>query len=262
MKKGQDITITFPNIVIIHQKVPGRELGRHCHKEHELFIPLQGELTVSYDDKSLTCGSGKMLYVPPNLEHSFSSTSSGQGERIICLFSDKLWKKITNKLAAPAVLPLNSLLRELLFYLLLNPKTPYSKTFVQALTECLVDILLTHKDFIQDDLKILESKIKDSRVKKAFLKIISSTEEISVSDLAKQSGLSLRNLNKLFLSEIGISPKKLMILKKINLAKELLLTSQMTITDISFEVGYNSLSKFISMFQKYTGKLPSEFRSE
>ncbi len=260
MKKGQDITVEFPYMTLIHQKVPGRELGRHVHKEHELFIPLQGEITVSYGEKVLHCGAGKMLFIPAGLDHSFSSSASGHGERIICLLSKKLLSNKNETDLYPSVLPLNSLIRELAFYLLINSKSVHTKTFIKALSECLLDTLSFSHQFKFDDITHIEGKIQDIRVKKAFCSILESSEEITVTELAKQSGLSLRNLNKLFVTEVGVTPKNLMVLKKINQAKELLLTTNLTITDIGFEVGYSSLSKFISMFQKVTGKLPSEFR--
>ncbi len=263
MKKGQDITVTLPNIVLIHQKVPGRELAQHSHKEHEFFIPLQGEIKVSFSDNKnvFNCGPGRMLYIPPNTEHSFSSSASGQGERMIILIDDKIWKRSTEKKITSSVTPLNSLVKELAYYLLLNPQSIYSKTFTKALIECLIECLSLHRDVSLDDFRVIESKIKDSRVKKAFSLIVESEDDIPVTELARTCGLSPRNLNRLFLSEVGSTPKTIMITKKINLAKELLLTTKMTITDISLEVGYNSLSKFISTFQKYTGSLPSDFRS-
>lgn len=261
MKKGQHITISLPNLVLIHQKIPGRELDRHSHREHEFFIPLQGEVKVSFDNTNFNCGPGRMLYIPPGLDHCFSSSAFGQGERIIILVNDKIWKSSINQKIKATMIPLNSLAKELSYYLLLNPKSNYSNTFTKALIECLIECLLLHKNINFDDFHLIESKIKDPRIKKAFSLIINSTSDISVSELARICGLSPRNLNKLFLCEIGSSPKSMMIVKKINLAKELLASTKMTVTDISLEVGYNSLSKFISTFQKYTGVLPSDFRS-
>ena len=261
MKKGQDILVKHPNLFIIHQKVPGRELGKHSHKEHEIFIPLQGEIIVTCMDKSASAGPGKLLYVPPNLEHSFSSSAHGEGERVILLISDKAWRKSTSNTYLPTSLPLNSLVRELTFYLLINPKTKYAKTFISALTESLIDQLDVYKNSKFDGLLHLEAKIKDERIKKAYQLILDNTN-ISVSELAKSSGLSSRNLNRLFTGEVGYSPKQFIIGLKIENAKNLILNSDKTITEIGFEVGYNSLPKFISAFQKYTGQLPSEFRKK
>lgn len=264
MKKGQEILIEQNGIIIIHQKVPGRELGSHTHSEHELFIPLQGELTIQFEDKkiekTIKAGAGKMLYVPPKLEHRFSSSSSGEGERVIILISAKRWNKSCDKNFLPNVLPINNLIKELCYYLLLNPDSQFSKTFASALIESLIESLSLHKEVVDEDVSILKSKIKDLRVQKSF-EIIQGSQDIPITELAKQSGLSSRNLNKLFMQEIGMTPKNLMIVMKVNRAKELLKATDMTITDISLEVGYSSLSKFISTFKSYTGKLPSDFRN-
>lgn len=260
MKKGQEIVAKLPNLLIIHQKFPGRELGRHIHKEHEVFIPLQGEIKVEFEQKRVTGSNGKMLYVPPNIEHSFSSSASGEGERVILLIEDRLWKRITDQSFDLKSIPMNSLIRELVFYLLLKPKSKHVKTFVNALVEVIVEQLEHHGEIDFESIEHLEGKIKDIRIKKAYQYIVESGDTTS-SELAKVSGLSTRNLNRLFLNEVGFSPKQFMIQLKIERAKRLLKTTDKTITDISFDVGYNSLSKFITAFQKATGELPSTFRN-
>ena len=93
MKKGQDILIALPGIKIIHHKMPGKELGSHKHDEHELFLPLSGEMAITYQEEDFIAGPGKMLYVPPKIEHTFSSSTKGSGERIICLIHENLWRK-------------------------------------------------------------------------------------------------------------------------------------------------------------------------
>jgi AraC family transcriptional regulator len=83
---------------------------------------------------------------------------------------------------------------------------------------------------------------------------------MSLPEIAQQSGLSARNLNRLFLQEVGITPKDYLILRRVEKAKQLLRETKLTVTDISLEVGYNSLSKFIDTFKKNEGILPSDFR--
>lgn len=83
MKKGQDLVAEFPGVVIIHQKMPGREVERHSHYEHEFFLPLQGEITLNFSDLKVSGGPGRMIYAPPFLEHTFSSSASGEGEGLI-----------------------------------------------------------------------------------------------------------------------------------------------------------------------------------
>ncbi|MCR9203761.1 MAG: AraC family transcriptional regulator [Halobacteriovoraceae bacterium] len=259
MKKGEDIHKKFDDVQIIHQKIPGKELETHSHKEHEFFLPLQGEVKVKYELGTLSCGPGKLLYLPPTLKHSFTSGQSGMGERIILLV-EKFQNKGEKLEFGPMVLPLNSLVKELIFYLLINKGSKFEKTFIKALKSVLLENISLHDEISSDDLYLLQSKAVDERLKNAFTLIIDNEKELKVSELAKEVGMSPRNLGRLFLKEIGTTPNHIIVLKKINTAKELLISTERTVTDIGLDVGYNSLSKFISAFQKYTGKLPSSFR--
>jgi transcriptional regulator GlxA family with amidase domain len=45
-------------------------------------------------------------------------------------------------------------------------------------------------------------------------------------------------------------------------ATKLLTESQMSITDISFECGFNNFSHFNKLFKEFTGKSASKYRSE
>lgn len=86
--------------------------------------------------------------------------------------------------------------------------------------------------------------------------------EVSISQLASDIGLSQRNLNRLFLAETNLTPKEYLIRRRIERAKKLLKETNMTVTDIAMEVGYNSLSKFIGTFKMIEGILPSDSRGE
>lgn len=128
-----DIIAKFPGITILHQKIPGQEVGRHIHDDHEFFLPLQGELTVKYGNKAIKAGPGRMLYIPPDLDHSFSSSASGSGERVIWLIEKQTMNLHSNDSFSPSVFPANSLVKELIFYLLIHQKVEGQKYFISAL---------------------------------------------------------------------------------------------------------------------------------
>lgn len=112
------------------------------------------------------------------------------------------------------------------------------------------------------DLRLVHilGKVQDSRVRNAMELMESDLDTIAISEVAEKSGMSLRNFNRLFLKETGLTPKDFLISRRIEKAKSLLKDTKRTVTDISFEVGYNSLSKFIAAFKKIEGVLPSDFR--
>jgi AraC-like DNA-binding protein len=260
MRKIVDSVAEFPGTTIIHQKIPSHEVGRHVHAEHEFFLPLQGEITIQSDTGIVKAGPGRMLYVPPDIDHSFSSTAQGSGERIIWLIDKKLWQKHTDRPFEPTSLPSNSLVKELLFFLLIHQNVEGAKYFVSALVASLVESLngatLQRQRIFSEH---IDGKVQDARIKRALQMMDES--EMALTEIAEKSGLSGRNFTRLFLQEVGVSPKDYLILKRIEKAKHLLKETRMTVTDISFEVGYNSLSKFIAMFKKIEGILPSDYRA-
>jgi AraC-like DNA-binding protein len=262
MKKVHDIVAEFPGMVIIHQKIPGQEVGRHQHTEHEFFLPLQGEITVNYDGVEVKAGPGRMLYVPPDLDHSFTSSARGSGERVIWLIDQKTWGKHVRGKFPPSSFPMNSLAKELVFFLLIHREAKGAKFFIAALVESLFESLqsaqLEKKNVSSDH---LAGRVGDSRVARAMELMEKELGAISLGEVAKRSGLSLRNFNRLFLKEAGLGPKDYLLLRRVEKAKRLLRETKLTVTDISLEVGYNSLSKFIATFKRFEGILPSDFRA-
>lgn len=227
-----------------------------------MFIPLRGEIALVVGGETLKLGHGRMLYLPPQTLHSFSS-SKFQGERFIVLIDQKLWKSTGATEFNPSVLPLNQLTRELLFYLLLNPKTPHSKSIVGVLTETLMESLgHMAQSLNEDSVEHLESKVRDVRVMAALEYMKSNySRALSMNGVARKAGLSLRSLNRLVLEETTLSPRNLLIRYRVARACELLLEGNKSVSEIALEVGYNSLSQFIASFRSVTGKLPSEFSS-
>ena len=262
MSKVHDIVAESPGIVILHQKIPGHEVGRHQHAEHEFFLPLQGEITVDYGKEAVRAGPGRMLYVPPNLDHSFSSSSQGSGERVIWLIDQKIWKPHVQTKFLPSAFPINSLAKELVFYLLIHREAPGAKYFISALIETLAESLQsTQLERSKLASEHISGRVVDERIKRSMEIIEEQFSSVSLAEVPRESGLSARNFNRLFLKETGLTPKDFLILRRIEKAKELLQNTRMTVTDISMEVGYNSLSKFIATFKKITGSLPSDYRT-
>jgi AraC-like DNA-binding protein len=261
-KRDLDIFANFSELVIIHQKVPRKEVGRHVHDEHEFFLPLHSEIHVHSEHGEAKAGPGRMLYVPPKLEHRFSAAAEGSGERLIWLIDDSLWQRHSTRDFDPVSLPSNTLAKELLFYLLIHPKLDGVAHFAAALVESLVESL--NACAVESRVKYsdhLVARVSDVRIKRA-IEIIENAEHrpFTIAELARAGGLSLRNFNRLFQLEVGLAPKDFIIRRRIAMAKVLLSETNKTITDISLEVGYNSLSKFIGSFKAIEGILPSDYR--
>lgn len=85
-------------------------------------------------------------------------------------------------------------------------------------------------------------------------------EPISLHDMSRVAYLSTFHFNRVFHQITGLPPAKFISAMRLDEAKRLLLNTNRSITDICFEVGYNSLSTFTRYFNQRVGLGPREFR--
>jgi AraC family transcriptional regulator len=78
--------------------------------------------------------------------------------------------------------------------------------------------------------------------------------------LANIACLSPYHFNRVFRNVVGIPPIQFHYALRLERAKRLLINSELSITDICFEIGYNSLGTFVSRFKELVGLPPSAFR--
>lgn len=85
-------------------------------------------------------------------------------------------------------------------------------------------------------------------------------EPVTLSQVAQITNVSARRLRTLFKEATGLTMAEYLNRIRIERAKELLLTTDMSITSICFEVGYENLSHFYRVFKGHTGLTPGAFR--
>jgi hypothetical protein len=73
--------------------------------------------------------------------------------------------------------------------------------------------------------------------------------------------ISPYHFNRIFRQVTGIPPNQFFYALRLENAKRLLLTTNTSVTDVCFDVGYNSLGTFIRRFTGLVGLSPSRFRS-
>lgn len=86
------------------------------------------------------------------------------------------------------------------------------------------------------------------------------SDDLSLDDLAAVACMSPYHFNRIFRQLTGIPPGQFLSALRLEAAKRLLLTSEMSVTEICFEVGYNSLGTFTSRFNLLVGLPPGQFR--
>jgi len=86
------------------------------------------------------------------------------------------------------------------------------------------------------------------------------SEPLSLTDVARSAILSRFHFSRVFRDTTGVTPGRFLSAVRIYQAKRMLLTTSLSITDIAFAVGYNSLGSFSNHFTDSVGVSPGRFR--
>jgi AraC family transcriptional regulator len=86
-------------------------------------------------------------------------------------------------------------------------------------------------------------------------------EEVTVEDIARAAMFSKFHFTRVFQRVTGISPGRFLTAVRLQEAKRLLLSTPMSIIQVSHRVGYSSVGTFSAKFSKSVGVPPSVYRS-
>lgn len=101
------------------------------------------------------------------------------------------------------------------------------------------------------------------RVRKAMLLIERHlSDPLPAEFIAQHVNVSVRHLERLFQSELGMSPLAFAFELRLNNAYNLLVTTKNSIIDIALQCGFLSNSHFSRCFRNVHGKTPSQVREE
>lgn len=103
--------------------------------------------------------------------------------------------------------------------------------------------------------------IRNPHIAKAIrLLNASAPHYLPTTEIAREIGISTRQLERLFQKHLKVSPKKFVINQKIAKARNLLLQTEQSISEIALACGYDSRSHFIRIYQNRFGVTPHHHR--
>lgn len=87
------------------------------------------------------------------------------------------------------------------------------------------------------------------------------TQPLDLDELARTANFSRYHFLRAFRAAFHATPHEYLTRKRIERARELLAEDQFTVTEICFEVGFESLGSFSTLFHKIVGWSPSIYRA-
>lgn len=124
---------------------------------------------------------------------------------------------------------------------------------------------MTTKDRIKHIETFLSNQMSNveyihSTVQSAVETILSAKGQFSVGDLSKQIRVNRRQLERKFSSAIGLSPKQLSKIIRLQATLKMLLSKEFTsLTALSYQGEFYDQAHFIKDFKEFTGMTPKEF---
>lgn len=109
----------------------------------------------------------------------------------------------------------------------------------------------------------LKGKLSDGGMKSVIDYIERNLKRgISLEDVANHVNISTYYLSKIFKKEMGVNFITYVTDRKMDLAKEMLINTDIPVLNIALDLAYNEANYFSKAFKKKTGLTPSEYREK
>lgn len=254
----------------IHDFISG-DIAPHWHPEMEIFFLEEGCVTLSLIDQEIKLQAGDGYFVNVNVLHGIVCESDGPCRYRSIVFDPAMLSGASG--SAFDVLYLRPFMEEgANFYFLSNTLiAPYFHEAFQAcetevygyefiVREALSHILL----ILKNDLSTVSNKALNSQEQrmKQMLSWIDQhyQENISVKEIAFIAGISVRECQRSFASFLHLSPMRYVLKYRMEKAAELLLTQDLSITQIAYQCGFDSSSYFSKQFKEHMLMTPRQFK--
>ncbi len=141
---------------------------------------------------------------------------------------------------------------------------PFNSQVLTARVRNLIDGHKRLKQFFGDNNALEKEPIcdMDKIFVEKFKKLIKegiSNSELNVEDLGKEMGLSRVQLYRKIKALTNYAPNELLRIARLKKASTLISSSDMTIAEICYEVGFTSPSYFSKCYKEYFGESPTEY---
>lgn len=215
---------------------------------------IDGRGTLTVDDKTYTLEQGSTIFIPTQTVFSITSSSDSPLQTIWTTFSSSYLESFSRE---HNIIPGAYRFDSKLYFLQIEHFADFNKDiscvciFERSLHEILLGIAFAC-------LNISVPQI-DS-VKNALDSLIFSNGKLE--SIIKSAGMSMSSLIKSFKKSYGVTPYQYLLDKKLNLAKEYLVSTTIPIKTLAYLFSFSDEHYFSYLFKKKTSLTPGEYRQK
>ena len=235
--------------------------GRILH-EYQLNYITEGSGTFEDQSGSYNIRPGTLMIVRPGLSHRYRPVKkTGWVENYIGFEGDLAHRFLAAKVFQSAPVIYCGIREEIIdtyykIFDLVREEEPGFQHVASGLIIKLLGYLVSFHKKRNFSGKHIEKVIQVAR----FQMREQLEEKTDLRRLAEEHHIGYAYLRKMFKKYTGISPHQYQLEMKIMRAREKILTTDKSIKEISFELGFESIHYFSRLFKKKTGMNPSELR--
>ncbi|WP_158602329.1 AraC family transcriptional regulator [Cohnella endophytica] len=85
-------------------------------------------------------------------------------------------------------------------------------------------------------------------------------QPLTIEAIARQSGWSHEHFTRMFVSSVGMSPKRALLERRLLRAEQLMMNGQWTVKQIAYRVGFGDEHHFSKMYKHIRGNTPTEYK--
>ena len=251
----------------------------HFHNYMEIGYCYWGNGKLTIEESTVSYKGGIITIIPENIPHETKSLNDGickweylfididnfirkemQFHRLI---PEEVVKRINNQgyvIQWNQNKNLTALIRSIMEEY--REKNPYYKQAVKGYLRAFVAELLRLNEDMSSSLT-LEEKRLNSYIERSVNYIAEHfAEEIKMSDVAGECGLSESHFRRIFEESMSMKPLDYLNMIRIDKACELMQTTDYAMEEVGFRVGYQTPSTFNRNFKKLTSKTPYQWKKD
>lgn len=222
----------------------------HSHESHELTLIVRGTFRSELEDQQIQAEAGEAIFYPAGTRHHPRCTSAAGGELIALM-----WHGIALSTRPTKMPDLKGRAFILMSWLLeLGGETTEAaaQQRQRLLGSLLYQFLADARDARETDLREIVRRFVLSR----------PADQISLEHLAALVHMSKFHFSRRFREQCGDSPMRFVRKQRLHIARQLLVSSNLTTETIAETVGMVDASHFGRCFKEIYGSSPSQYRAQ
>lgn len=259
-----DITV---HRIVKQKKAKNEYIELHQHKFFHYIYAISGSARVQVGDHEFIANKGSLVMVPPFTAHAIYGIDNfisfdikfycneeltkqmirvGYFIKEVRAYEDMLIKNIFNEAVCGEAFyqdVINTRILELLFYIMRRKREGIEMQFTDSIIE--------HCSFGVDHIKTGKINMLLNYIHNNI------TKSLKISELAEICGYNENYFSTFFKDCVGCTPNKYINIKKVEYARNLMMTTDLNITQISEELGFESIHYFSKVFKKLVGIAPT-----